>query len=201
LIAGKPDYVFWRGNNLRGDVGVIELKRSGQPIIGSYSSQIIYPSSHVSIARQQTSQYLESIQRGEFLNKDDFFIAGNRRHAFIIIGNSLEIIKKCQTEVKKHQFKQLLPPGFHLYTYSEVFDLFVASSGPRIQILIAENPIIAEGTVERICNYCEKTIHVPADLIREFHVWAEPIHGDGYYIEQFGGLYCNSLCFHRYTQD
>ena len=139
LVNGVPDYVFCRNsrNGMTGDYGVIELKRPDQPVIGTYSSKIITPSMHLRTAQQQASQYLESIQRGEFLNADDFIAAGNRRVAFIILGSSSEITRKCASEIRERQFRSLLPAGFHLYAYDELFDFFSSSVPPVVSTLFA----------------------------------------------------------------
>jgi phosphotransferase system HPr (HPr) family protein len=139
LVSGKPDYVFYRstGGNVSGDFGVIELKRPDHSILGVYSSRIVAPSKHLRIAQQQASVYLDSIQRGEFLYTDDFFVAGNRRHAFIIIGRTAEITQKCRDEVLRSQFLNLLPPGFNLFTYDELFRLFKSANPPIVHVLIA----------------------------------------------------------------
>jgi len=137
LVSGVPDYVFFRNTRLNrsGDYGVIELKRPNQSILGTYSSKIIVPSTSLRVAQQQASQYLDSIQRGQFLNSDDFFVAGNRKHAFIILGQSSEITQKCQSELHRLQFQNILPAGFHLYTYDELLELFAATVPPTIQVL------------------------------------------------------------------
>ena len=137
LISGKPDYVFVRSlsTHVTGDYGVIELKRPDQPIIGQYSTKHIVPSQKVVIAKEEASRHLEAIRRGQFLGTDRFIIAGNRQHAFIIIGRSSEITRKCKTDLLKSQFQQLLPAGFHLYTFDEVFELFASGLEPVVHVL------------------------------------------------------------------
>jgi len=138
LFSGQPDYVFYHstGQNT-GDYGVIELKRSDSSIVGVYSSKHVIPSAKLTAAQFQAQRYLDSIQKGDFLNTNEFFVAGNRRQAFIIIGNSFEISKKCHSELLQLQFRNLLPPGFNLYTYDEVFRIFESSVPPQVQVLFA----------------------------------------------------------------
>jgi phosphocarrier protein HPr len=143
LISGIPDYVFYRKTSspMTGDYGVIELKRPDQSIIGVYSSKIIFPSRNLRIAYQEATQHLEAIKRGQFLNTDDFFIAGNREHAFIIIGSTKEIIQKCRDEIHRQQLKAMIPKGFHLYTDDEILDLFAARVAPEIKVFLTEAPV------------------------------------------------------------
>lgn len=154
LLAGTPDYLFYRktSSGITGDFGVVELKRPDQSIVGTYSSKIITPSRHVRAAQQQVTQYLESVSAGRFINSEDFFIAGNRRHAFIIIGTASEVTLKCHDEVLRGQFKNLMPAGFHLYTYDEIFALFRASVVPNLQVLFA-SPYST--TIERVAGEFE----------------------------------------------
>lgn len=140
LVAGTPDYVFHRSlGGKTGDYGVIELKRPSDSILGTYSVKHLVPSRKVATARVQAERYLASIQRGEFLNTDDFFIAGNRRHAFIIIGNSEELTKKCRSELHQLQLQELLPAGINLYTYDEVLQLFAATVPPPVKVVFASD--------------------------------------------------------------
>lgn len=153
LISGIPDYVFYRktGTSVTGDYGIIELKCPKQSIIGSYSSKIIIPSTHVRTAQQQATLYLESLRRGEFINSEDFFVAGNRRYAFILIGNSEEVTRKCKSEILLHQFRSLLPQGFLLFTYDEVFKSFSSSMPPVVQVLFT-SPIETK-IRELVCSF------------------------------------------------
>lgn len=152
LVSGVPDYVFVRNTrpNYSGDYGVIELKRPSQSILGTYSSKIIVPSTSLRVAQQQASQYLDSIHRGQFLNSDDFFVAGNRKHAFIILGQSSEVTQKCQSELHRLQFQNMLPTGFHLYTYDELLELFAATVPPTIQVLFVAPASIEPQQVTKV---------------------------------------------------
>lgn len=146
LVSGKPDYVFRRNtNNAVGqEFGVIELKRPDQAIVGVYSSRLIYPTKQLRIAQQETNQHLNAIQRGQFLNSDDFFLAGNRRHAFIIMGLTSAATKKCVSEIYRSQFQDLLPIGFHIYTYDEILDLFTSTVQPVMHVLFVSEAIREE---------------------------------------------------------
>jgi len=140
-MSGVPDYVFYRnsGPTLTGDYGVIELKHPDQPVPGTYATKQITPSKKLVPAQFQASRYLEDIRRGGFLNSDNFLVAGNRQYAFIIIGTSPEITKKCQTEILQNQFRQLLPPGFFLYPYDELLNILHTQTPPIIQVLFASS--------------------------------------------------------------
>ncbi len=157
LISGTPDYVFCRntGNTLTGDYGVIELKRPDHSIIGAYSSKIIAPSSKLSIATQEVTQHLNAIHKGGFVKINDFFLAGNRQYAFIIIGLTSEILNKCKNEILELQFQKFLPCGFHLYTYDELFRLFSSNVQPIIQVLYAnsQNRTLAVDDKEEFRQY------------------------------------------------
>ena len=126
LVSGVPDYVFYRsaGHGIAGDFGVIELKRNSQSLFHAYSTKILVPSGALRVAQQEVTLHLDAIQKGGFLDDKDSFVAGNRRYAFIIMGNSAEIVQKCGKDTFLEQFHQLLPPGFHLYTFSEIFERF-----------------------------------------------------------------------------
>lgn len=151
LDTGIPDYVFYgkTGNKYGRDFGVIELKRPEHSIIGTYSSKIIVPSKHLRVAQQQVSLHLDAIQRGRFINSDDFFVAGNRKYAFIIMGMTKEITTKCQEEFLRMQFNNFLIHGFHLYTYDEVLDLFSSSVPPLVQVLFVSSASAINEEVSR----------------------------------------------------
>ena len=169
LVSGIPDYVFYRnsGGEINGDFGVIELKRPDQTIIGEYSSKIIAPSYHLRIAQQQSTVYLDAIQRCAFINRDDFFMAGNRRYAFIIIGSSNEISNKCHDEITLMQYYKFLPPGFYVYTYDELFRMLHSSLPSTVQVLFmsaAKEP--PEELVREFTVLNKLGIHVrPSDLL------------------------------------
>lgn len=137
LSSGRPDFVFRSqlDKYSRGDYGVIELKRPDSNILGIYSSKIIAPSRNLSIAKQETELHLKAIENGTFVNPEDYFIIGNRRYAFIIIGRDSEIVKKCKNDIYFQQFKNILPMGFYIYTYDEIFKLYAKKISPLIQIL------------------------------------------------------------------
>jgi phosphocarrier protein len=137
LISGRPDYIFCQKTKtpFMGDYGVIELKRPTDSIIGTYSSKFIVESKALRVAVKEASRHLEAMTLGNFLNPEDFLVAGNRRYAFIIIGSSAEIAKKCREDFLRQQFRTLLPPGFHLYTYDELLRLFSATVPPIVQLL------------------------------------------------------------------
>ena len=197
LVSGRPDYVFWRGDSLGGDIGVIELKRSGQPILGTYSSRFVYPSKHLSAAVQQTSAYLDNIRTGMLVDVNGMVIAGNRRHAFIIIGQSEELKLKCRTEVLRAQLRTLLPAGFDLYTYTELRDLFAATIQPRLHILVADDGYFVED-----CGHCGIAVRVPDRAMRQFKATRQGlIGGDGYWISMFGNVFCSADCNVKYTED
>ncbi len=139
LLAGTPDYVFNTKSRTPGvgSWGVIELKRPDDAIIGSYSSKILMPSRKLVAAHQQTKQYLRAIEQGLFCNPHDFFVAGNRKHAFIIIGLSTEIRKKCNSEELRTTFRDFLPMGVHIFTYDEMCETFSERVGCPIVVLVA----------------------------------------------------------------
>jgi hypothetical protein len=139
LLSGIPDYVFRAesGTPGLGDWGVIELKRPDDALVGVYSSKILTPSRKLVTAHQQTKQYLRAIEQGQFLNPEDFFVAGNRKHAFIIIGLSKEIRKKCHTHELQDGFRDLVPMGFHVFTYDELCERFAERVGPPLVVLMA----------------------------------------------------------------
>ncbi|MBN2208394.1 MAG: DUF4263 domain-containing protein [Candidatus Coatesbacteria bacterium] len=140
LLTGVPDYVFntMSGTPGLGDWGVIELKRPDDAIIGTYTSRVLLPSRKLAAAHQQIKQYLYAIEQGQFLQPGDAFAVGNRRHAFIIMGLSSEIRKKCNKDHLREAFCHLLPMGFHLFTYDEVCDVFSARVGRPVVVLVAQ---------------------------------------------------------------
>jgi phosphocarrier protein len=141
LDSGRADYLYhsYDHPNGMGDYGVIELKRPDHPMIGTYTAKHIVRSRKLDLARSETERHLEAVREGSFLSSDDFFVAGNRGHAFIIIGNSKEVTTKCRTELLRKQFQGILPPGFNLYTYDELFGLFSKTIQPLVHILMACN--------------------------------------------------------------
>jgi phosphotransferase system HPr (HPr) family protein len=150
-----------------GDYGVIELKRPTDSIIGTYSSKFIVESKALRVALKEASSHLEAIRLGHFLNRDDFFVAGNRRYAFIIIGASKEIAKKCQEEFLRQQFRALLPPGFQLYTYDEILSLFSGTFPPILQVLFVSHADAENSEITRQFRVLWKPgIHArPASMI------------------------------------
>ena len=138
LLSGRPDYTFYcRYGHRTSDYGVIELKRPSHTIVGNYSTRHIIPSKNLKIAEIEARNHLDAIDKGDFLDESDYFVAGNRRHAFIIIGHSEEITEKCKSEIFLRQFNKILPPGFHLYTYDEVLQLFASRLSPKVFIAFA----------------------------------------------------------------
>ncbi len=140
LLTGIPDYVFNTVSSTPGlgDWGIIELKRPDDAIIGNYTSRVLLPSRKLVAAHQQTKQYLYAIEQGHFLNPGDSFAVGNRRHAFIIIGLSREIRKKCNKDHLRAAFRHLLPMGFYVFTYDEICDTFSSRVGRPIVVLVAQ---------------------------------------------------------------
>jgi hypothetical protein len=127
LESGRPDYVFFEPSSLASDFGfygVIELKRPQDRILRVYSSKHIYPTSATTRAKMQVERYLEDLSAGRVLDSRFTFAVGNAAYAFIIIGNTEEIIQKCRTEVFQAQFRNLLPRGLQLIPYDELFKRF-----------------------------------------------------------------------------
>ena len=169
LLTGVPDYVFHTAGRVpgTGDFGVIEIKKPNDAIIGTYSSKVLVPSRTLAVAHQQTKQYLRAIGEGHFINPADFFVAGNRRHAFIIIGLSKEIRRKCGNAQLLGLFRDLLPVGFHLYTYDEICDAFTERVGRPFTVLVAR----PEPLVVLLASENDTTPRALSRLMRDANGW------------------------------
>jgi phosphotransferase system HPr (HPr) family protein len=151
LISGRPDFIFCQKLQMQfmGDYGVIEIKRPTDSIIGTYSSKFIIESKALRVAIKEASSHLNALCASQFLNPNDSFAIGNRRYAFIIIGSSAEVAKKCQTEFLQQQFRNLLPAGLQLYTYDELLRLFSSTVPPITQVLFASQADVEETELSR----------------------------------------------------
>lgn len=141
LKSGRPDFVFVRNGqtSTTGDYGVIELKRPSDSIICRYAAQI-KPSGKLVSATTQVKSYLDDLEHGQFLSKKDFFVVGNRQHAFIIIGDSSQLVEQCKNEIQRNKLHQLLPENFHLFTYDEIFSRFSLENPPTLRMLRLNKP-------------------------------------------------------------
>lgn len=124
LSSGRPDFVFVEESMphpLLGYYGVIELKRPKDNILSIYNANHIYPSSKLIKAQSQVEHYLDELKHTTHIQNQYSLLIGHSNYSFIIMGCSNEIIRKCQTEIRKIQFKNLLPAGIELITYDSLF--------------------------------------------------------------------------------
>lgn len=137
LSTGQADYVFMGpSKGLFGDHGVIELKRPDHPIIRRYSSQQIVPSAKLVTAYVQSRRYLDALISADSSLVPNHFVIGNRQHAFIIIGQTEDVGRKCCSDSHRLQLSGLLDPGMHVYAYDELMELYASALPRHIQVMV-----------------------------------------------------------------
>ncbi len=131
LDSGRPDFIFSEAPTKPefGHYGVIELKRPNDPILRVYSTAHIHPSAKLTQATHQVEAYLREMAESARIGKQRSLVLGGNRHAFIIIGTSDEVLKKCHTELQRQQLKHLLPRGVSVIPYDDLFERFRAGLG------------------------------------------------------------------------
>ena len=117
LESGIPDYVFCEPGDLDpllGFHGIIEIKRPVHNILRVYSTHHLLPSNHLITAQKQTERYLQDLAKGKVLDKRFSFSFGGTGYVFIIIGDSRDVVRKCQGDILQSQFRTILPTGFQI---------------------------------------------------------------------------------------
>lgn len=141
LASGRPDYVFIEGSNVYsalGFYGIIELKRPEDRIIKVYSTKHIIPTSALTTASTQAERYIADLAENRIFDRRISFSCGNSAYVFIIIGRTAELLEKIHDEIMETQFRRLLPPGFQLIPYDDLFLRFKATVPPQVHFLVAE---------------------------------------------------------------
>lgn len=142
LNSGIPDYVFHSGfsSPLFSTSGVIELKRPDHSIVSIYGNHV-NPSSELTKAFTQTKDYIADLDTNHrIVNKATTMAIGNNKMVFIIIGMSDEVTRKCYEEVYRLGFARLLPPGFVILPYDDLFNQFRRSMPKSVCFLVAYEP-------------------------------------------------------------
>lgn len=125
LQSGRPDFTFVEHpdpTHELGYYGVIELKRPHDTLLRVYSTQHIAPSAKLAQAEHQVKHYLDELGHAKHLSKQFSLLLGHSSHSFILMGSSAEILRKCTSEFKKLQFRNLLPSGIELVPYDALFE-------------------------------------------------------------------------------
>ena len=101
---------------------------------GQHHSCLYGPASyHVGKATQAISQvqhYLEELSRLQPCGVQRALTLGHSQYAFILIGTTAEIMRKCDSEVKQLQCRKLAPPGISIIPYDELFRTFQKTAAP-----------------------------------------------------------------------
>jgi hypothetical protein len=135
IESGRPDFVFVGDpdqTGLEGYSGVIELKRPTDNIIRVYTDRHLTTSMKATQAISQVQHYLEELSRLQPCGMQRALTLGHNQYAFILIGTTAEIMRKCDSEVKQLQYRKLAPPGISIIAYDELFRTFQKNAAPVI---------------------------------------------------------------------
>lgn len=133
IESGRPDFVFVGDpdqTGLEGYSGVIELKRPTDNIIRVYTDRHLTTSGKATQAISQVQHYLEDLSRLQPCGVQRALTLGHSQYAFILIGTTAEIMRKCDSEVKQLQYRKLAPPGISIIPYDELFCIFQKTAAP-----------------------------------------------------------------------
>jgi len=149
LESGRPDFAFFEFPNPPvelGYYGVIELKRPQDKILRVYSEKHIFPSAAMSLAREQVRHYLDDLTRTHEISNQYSLAMATAGYAFIIIGRTEEVIRKCGSDLHKLQLRQMLPGGMQLVTFDDLFARFGHNVGDRSRLFILDVPTLRATT-------------------------------------------------------
>jgi guanylate kinase len=152
--SGRADFLFHQRSDmpLFSTTGLIEIKRPDNPIIDIYGSHLNLSRS-TSRAITQLKDYIRDLESGVLLDSEASISVGNSRIAFVIVGLSEEISRKCYTETRQLQFQRLLPPGFQILPFDLLFKNLSKSIPRKIIFLTAREKIHHKFKVIVISGY------------------------------------------------
>ncbi|MBW1673630.1 MAG: DUF4263 domain-containing protein [Deltaproteobacteria bacterium] len=140
LTSGPVDYMFHKSSKspFFTTTGLIELKRPDHTIIDVYGSHIGLSRS-ANRAATQIKNYLHDLSQGVLITDKQTIAVGNRNLAFIIIGMTEELTRKCFQEITQRKFHSLLPAGLQILTYDYLFETLRLNTNLPLYFLIAKD--------------------------------------------------------------
>lgn len=128
--------------------GVIELKRSNEPVIILPRRNIVQLSANATTAMLQAKHYassLEALERAIFL--------GSKKHLFVVMGLSSELERKLTSDLLRTQARNLVPPGVQILGYDTVLSRFEETLPLKILSLAPAQASLTD-SIQRRAEWC-----------------------------------------------
>lgn len=142
--GGRADFLFNKlvHPDFFSTTGLIELKRPDQRILKVSGSRVHF-SSKFNEAKDQITDYFKDLNQNKIISNQETIAIGNNKIAFIIIGNSDELVKKLHNDILRNQFSERFPLGLNLLTYDFLFNRFKTVNNFETFFLSVGNAIVS----------------------------------------------------------
>lgn len=150
----EPDFVVYPSEGMRGNYGVIELKRPDSKILTSPRKGLVILSRSAATAVEQAEKYATELEAGT-AEGNAISILGSTTDLFIIMGLSSELADRALGDAARKEIDAKLPRNCQLMPFDSLLEMVDASVVPRVHILAPDWAAFKAWRQDRsgICSY------------------------------------------------